>query len=163
MAVSIWHPHLKAVILLAMSHFTPWSSLLGGLLIGLSAVWLMGSIGRIAGISNIAHGLLQGLQRGPAEEWAWRLVFLIGMVAGATAYFTLTGQVANPRATLSPWLLLAGGLLVGWGTAQGNGCTSGHGVCGLGRLSVRSLAATLTFMGTGALTVFVVRHVLPHL
>jgi uncharacterized membrane protein YedE/YeeE len=145
-----------------MSSFTPVAGLIGGALIGLSAVLLLGGIGRLAGISNIAHGALRAMLQGQTSDWAWRLVFLAGMVGSASLYFALTGAVVNPRAHAAPWLLVGGGLLVGYGTSLGNGCTSGHGVCGLGRLSVRSLAATLTFMATGALTVFVVRH-LAHL
>lgn len=143
-----------------MSEFTPVASLVGGALIGISSVLMLGGIGRLAGISNIAHGLVSGLRRHlPRSEWLWRLVFMMGMVAGAWAYFTVTGAVVNPRVHYPPVLLIAGGLLVGYGTSLGNGCTSGHGVSGLGRLSVRSLVATLTFMATGGLTVFVARHI----
>lgn len=145
-----------------MDNFTPWSSLAGGLLIGLAAVALMGTIGRVAGISQIAQGALGLLRHEPREDRAWRLTFLIGLIVGASAFIWLAGPTSAPRANLPAWILVAGGLLVGWGTSQGHGCTSGHGVCGLGRLSVRSLVATLTFMATGALTVFVVRHVLTH-
>jgi uncharacterized membrane protein YedE/YeeE len=144
-----------------MSEFTPVAGLVGGTLIGVSSVVLLAGIGRLAGISNIAHGLVSGLrQHLPREEWLWRLVFLIGMIGASWAYFAFTGAVVNPRAHYSPVVLIIGGLLVGYGTSLGNGCTSGHGVCGLGRLSLRSLAATLTFMATGGLTVFVVRHLL---
>lgn len=143
-----------------MDNFTPWHSLAGGLLIGLAALALMGAIGRVAGISQIAQGALGLLPHAPREDRAWRLAFLIGLIVGASVFTWLIGQTGAQRPNLSPWTLVLGGLLVGWGTSQGHGCTSGHGVCGLGRLSLRSLVATLTFMTTGALTVFVVRHVL---
>ncbi len=142
-----------------MSQFTPWSGLLGGLLIGTSAVALFASLGRLAGISNMAHGLLDGWHEADGNR-AWRAAFLLGMIGASSAYFLLTGQAVSHRSSLSSWSLVLGGLLVGWGTSQGNGCTSGHGVCGLARLSPRSLVATLTFMLSGALTVFLVRHVL---
>jgi uncharacterized membrane protein YedE/YeeE len=145
-----------------LTSFTPLSGLIGGILIGLSATGLLLGIGRLAGISSIAHGVIDGLQGlGVLDEWAWRLVFLTGLVLGAWAWFAWTGAVVNPRQHMSPLVLVASGLLVGWGTSMGHGCTSGHGVCGLGRRSLRSLVATLTFMATGALTVFVTRHVLP--
>lgn len=143
-----------------MSEFTPIAGLIGGALIGTSAVVLLGGIGRLAGISNIAHGLLEGLLQSRPNEWRWRLVFLIGLVGGAWAYFALTGATVNPRLQYPPALLIGGGLLVGYGTSLGNGCTSGHGVCGLGRLSIRSLVATLVFMATGGLTVWLIRHVI---
>ena len=128
--------------------------LFGGILIGLAAVLLLWSIGRIAGISGIASGALEGAR----GDRAWRIAFLAGMmIAGALALQFLP---APPRALTAPVpLLLAAGFLVGFGTRLGNGCTSGHGVCGLGRLSRRSLAAVLVFMGCAAVTTFVVRHV----
>lgn len=144
-----------------MSNFTPATGLIGGLLIGLSAVVLLAGTGRIAGISNIAHGLVDAWRTHQAHRvWLWRLLFLFGMVGGSWVWFAVTGRTANPRADLSPVLLIAAGLLVGYGTSLGNGCTSGHGVCGLGRLSLRSLAATAVFMVTGIATVFVTRHLL---
>lgn len=142
-----------------MSEFTPVAGLMGGALIGASAVALLAFTGRLAGISNIAHGLITSLRQGQPMESAWRFAFLLGMVAATWAYFQITGATVNPREHYPPGLLVLGGLLVGYGTSMGNGCTSGHGVCGLGRMSVRSLAATLTFMATGGLTVFVLRHV----
>lgn len=141
-----------------MSEFTPVAGLMGGALIGASAVVLLAFTGRLAGISNIAHGLITSMRQGKPLEAAWRFVFLLGMVAATWAYFRTTGATVNPRQHYPTGLLILGGLLVGYGTSMGNGCTSGHGVCGLGRLSVRSLAATLTFMATGGLTVFVLRH-----
>ena len=94
------------------------------------------------------------------QVWLWRLLFVVGMIAGTWIWFTATGRTVNPRADMHPVLLVVAGLLVGYGTSLGNGCTSGHGVCGLGRLSLRSLAATGVFMATGIATVFVVRHVI---
>ncbi len=132
------------------------ASLFGGILIGLSAALLLIGHGRVAGVSGVVGRLLE---RQPGER-GWRLWFLGGLLAGGLLY----ALVAPARATLphAPVpLTLAAGLLVGFGTRLGGGCTSGHGVCGIGRLSVRSIFATLTFMATGALTVFVVRHVLP--
>ena len=139
-----------------MENFTPVSALVGGLMIGASATLLLWLNGRIAGISNIARGVL---------EWrpgdiAWRLLFLGGLVAGAGLYYGLFGNAPVPRADFPVWLLGVGGVLVGFGTALGSGCTSGHGVCGLGRLSVRSLVATSIFLATGILATYVVRHVL---
>jgi hypothetical protein len=132
--------------------FTPVSALLGGALIGLAATLLLWSLGRIAGVSGILNGVLeQPLGRG------WRIAFLAGLVAAAGTWFAISG--ARPRADFPlPWLV-AGGLLVGFGTRLGSGCTSGHGICGLARLSPRSLVAVLVFMGTGFATVFVLRHV----
>ncbi|MEJ5895678.1 MAG: YeeE/YedE family protein [Aquabacterium sp.] len=144
-----------------MSNFTPVTGLIGGLLIGLSAVVLLAGTGRIAGISNIAHGLIDAWRTHQARQvWLWRLLFVLGMIVGTWIWFTATGRTVNPRADMHPVLLVVAGLLVGYGTSLGNGCTSGHGVCGLGRLSLRSLAATGVFMATGIATVFVVRHVI---
>ena len=134
-----------------MANWIP--ALAGGALIGVSAALLLLWLGRIAGISGILGGLLR---RGP--DRAWRAAFLAGLMgAGALAMHGL-GQ-ATPSPAAPPVLLLAG-LLVGYGTSLGNGCTSGHGVCGLGRLSTRSLAAVLVFMATAFATVYVTRHVL---
>jgi hypothetical protein len=134
-----------------MYHFTPLSALLGGLLIGASACLLLLFNGRIAGIS----GILGGIAVPRSGEVAWRVLFLAGLLAGgALAVRFLPG--AFGEATVGPWApLLAAGFLVGFGTRLANGCTSGHGVCGLGRLSGRSLWATLTFMATGMITVLV--------
>lgn len=129
-------------------------ALAGGVLIGLSAVLLLWLAGRVAGVSGIAGGVLLP-QRG---DVAWRVAFLGGMVAAGGAVMALWPDAPQPRMGASPWLLGVAGVLVGFGTRMGNGCTSGHGVCGLGRLSVRSLAAVLVFMATAIATVFVVRH-----
>ena len=129
------------------------SGLAGGVMIGAAAVLLLWSIGRIAGISGIASGAVEG----PRGDRAWRLAFLAGMVlAGAVA---LQFVPAPPRAQSgSTALLLSAGFLVGYGTRLGNGCTSGHGVCGLGRLSRRSLAAVFVFMGFAMATTYLMRH-----
>ncbi|MEP5764249.1 MAG: YeeE/YedE family protein [Halieaceae bacterium] len=129
--------------------------LTGGLLIGAAAVALLYCLGRIAGIS----GILWGAVSGQADN-AWRWLFLCGLVLGAALYHQLSGAPAPTPAALDwPWAV-SGGLLVGFGTKLGSGCTSGHGVCGIGRLSTRSLVATLVFMATGILTVYLLRHVL---
>lgn len=136
--------------------FTPGTALIGGALLGLAAVLLLVFNGRIAGISGIAGGLLQ---RGAPGDRAWRLAFVLGLVAAPVLY---RGLAALPEISIeADWLVLVvAGLLVGFGSRYGSGCTSGHGVCGLSRLSPRSLAATLTFMAAGFAAVYVVRHVL---
>ncbi|MCF7223357.1 YeeE/YedE family protein [Marilutibacter chinensis] len=133
------------------TEFTPVSALAGGALIGLAATWLLAALGRIAGVSGVLNNAIES-----GEGRGWRLAFLIGLVLGAGAWFAFTG--ATPRSGFPPPLLIAGGLLVGFGTRLGNGCTSGHGICGLARLSRRSLVAVAIFMTAGAATVFVVRH-----
>ena len=139
-----------------MENFTPLSALIGGCLIGAAVGLLLWLNGRIAGISGVLGGLLQGK---PGER-AWRLAVPAGLVLGPLLYVAIEGEAKPLTVTNSLPLLIAGGLLVGFGTRLGNGCTSGHGVCGLARLSGRSLAATVSFFITAALTVFVVRHVL---
>lgn len=139
-----------------MHDFTPWTSLLGGLLIGLSAGLLLFGIGRIAGISGIFGGLLV---RRPGDV-AWRLAFVLGLVTGGLAMVSVAPELFAVRIDRSLGALAIAGLLVGFGTRMANGCTSGHGVCGLSRLSPRSLVATLTFMLTGAITVFITQHLL---
>ena len=135
------------------THFTPWASLAGGVLIGVAAAMLVLLNGRIAGISGIVGGLLTP-RRG---EIAWRLAFVAGLFA-APLLLLLFGQEASPRIDAGFGMLVAAGLLVGIGTSYGSGCTSGHGVCGLSRLSPRSLAATAAFMLAGIATVFIARH-----
>ncbi|MFN3885844.1 MAG: YeeE/YedE family protein [Aquabacterium sp.] len=131
--------------------------LLGGLLIGTAATLLLAGLGRIAGISSITFDLLERHTR--RTGWAWRAAFVAGLVGAGWLWQAASGQALASDRDM-PWpVLVISGLLVGWGTSLGSGCTSGHGVCGLGRLSLRSLAAVLTFMGTGAMTVFVARHV----
>lgn len=139
-----------------MENFTPVSALAGGLLIGVSAALLLWLNGRIAGISGIAGGLISGA----ASDRAWRALFLIGLIGGVALYRLAGGPLEEIELTPSLPLLAAGGLLVGIGTRIGGGCTSGHGVCGLGRLSPRSIAATVTFIVAAGATVFVVRHIL---
>jgi len=132
-------------------------ALIGGALIGLSAVLLMAFSGRIAGISGIVGGLLPPK---PADDLAWRVAFIVGLLLAPVilAFFTGDDRIGAP--TVGPALLIAAGFLVGAGSALGNGCTSGHGICGLSRLSPRSAAAVATFMATAIITVSVVRHVL---
>ena len=125
--------------------------LIGGVLLGLSAMWLLLSLGRIAGISGIAWGSLAGPER------VWRALFLLGLVVGGLVTHNVIGQPVPAESTASLWLITASGLLVGLGTRMGVGCTSGHGVCGLGRRSPRSLVATLTFMTLGVITVFIIQ------
>ncbi len=128
-------------------------ALVGGMLIGLASVLLYIGLGRIAGISGISSEALMGA---PGSGWRW--AFLTGLVLGGAVF--AHGLGIGPMVLRSPVLLIAAGLLVGWGTVYGSGCTSGHGVCGLARGSLRSLVAVLTFMGSGALTVYITRHVL---
>ena len=136
-------------------HFTPWASLSGGILIGLATALLLLANGRVAGVSGILGGLLR-----PARgDVAWRVAFVLGLFVAPIVWLAMR---AMPPAQIdhSPALLAVGGLLVGIGTRFGNGCTSGHGVCGIARLSPRSLLATACFMAAGFVTVFIVRHVL---
>ncbi len=137
------------------ANFTPWASLAGGALIGLAAALFVLFNGRIAGISGILGGLLQW----PKGDIAWRIAFLLGLVGAPLAY-SLFLPLPTVRIDADTVTLVAAGLLVGVGTRYGSGCTSGHGVCGLSRLSPRSLVATLTFMAAGFVTVFVVRHLI---
>ena len=135
--------------------FTPVASAAGGALIGLSAVLLMALKGRIAGVSGIASRLLPPYED---REFAGRLAFVVGLVAVPALVWLANGRLPEQTIEAGMPVLVVAGLLVGFGSVWGNGCTSGHGVCGLSRLSVRSLVATVTFMATGILTVFVVRH-----
>jgi uncharacterized protein len=135
--------------------FTPIASAVGGALIGLAAVLLMAFQGRIAGVSGIASRLLPPYED---REFAGRLAFVAGLVAAPVLVWLATGRFPQQTIEAGMPVLIAAGLLVGFGSVWGNGCTSGHGVCGLSRLSVRSLVATATFMVTAILTVFVVRH-----
>lgn len=139
-----------------MENFTPVSGLIGGALIGAASVGLALTLGRIAGISGIVAGLFD---RRPAEV-VWRAAFVAGLVIGPIVFGLAGGNVSTVSVTGSLPLLIVGGLIVGFGTRLGGGCTSGHGVCGLARLSPRSLVATPIFMAVAGLTVFVLRHVL---
>ena len=135
------------------THFTPWTSLAGGVMLGLAAALLLLLFGRVLGISGIVDGALAARDR----EFGWRATFLLGLFAAPTA-LRLFFVPTSPNLDM-PWALLAtAGLLVGFGARLGSGCTSGHGICGLSRLSSRSLVAVLTFMSAGFVTVFVVRH-----
>jgi len=136
-----------------MENFTPVSALIGGVLIGLSSAMFLWLNGRIAGISGIAAGALTL----HTSESSWRFLFLIGLVAGVGIYRFAGGPLEDIQITSSLPLLIVGGLLVGFGTRMGAGCTSGHGVCGLARFSPRSLVATLTFMVVAAVTLIAVR------
>ncbi len=137
-----------------MTNFTPWSALFGGALIGISASLLLLLNGRVAGISGIVGGLLQPRR----EETSWRALFVAGLLVGGLVLFLLRPAWFGAAPVSLP-LAIVGGLFVGFGTRLGSGCTSGHGGCGLSRFSGRSLAATMTFMATGALAAFVMQHV----
>ena len=138
------------------THFTPLTALCGGLLIGLSATVLLLLNGRIAGVSGIVGGLLQ---RYKAGDFAWRVAFVLGLVLAPVLY-RLFAELPESRIDAGWAMLVVAGVLVGFGSRLGSGCTSGHGVCGLSRLSPRSLVATATFMTTGFVAVYVVRHLL---
>jgi uncharacterized membrane protein YedE/YeeE len=137
------------------SAFTPWSSLAGGLLIGIAAATLALFNGRIAGISGIIGGLL----RLPKGDSGWRAAFVIGLI-GAPLLYALAFTLPRPEINAGYGSLILAGLMVGIGTRYGAGCTSGHGVCGLSRLSPRSAVATLAFMGAGFVTVYLLRHLI---
>ena len=139
-----------------MENFTPVSAAIGGLLIGLSAALLWVAKGRIAGISGILGGF-GALRPG---DIAWRAIFLVGLMTAPLLYGAAGGALPESASHTGPTLLIVAGLLVGFGTRLGSGCTSGHGVCGLARLSPRSLAATALFMVSAAVTVFVVRYLI---
>jgi uncharacterized membrane protein YedE/YeeE len=136
--------------------FTPLQSLGGGALIGLAAVLLMATVGRIMGATGVLAGVLQ-----PKDwsDWAWRASVLAGMITGPLVLKAVTGELPVVQVPGSSVMLMIGGLIVGVGVTFGTGCTSGHGVCGMARLSPRSIAATLTFMLTTVITVYLVRHV----
>ncbi len=137
-----------------MTEFTPLSSLVGGLLIGLAAVWLMAANGRIAGVSGILGRLLPPDRDGTAPA---RVAFIVGLIV-APMLLVLSGGTLQQTLSGNLPLLVVAGLLVGFGSTIGSGCTSGHGVCGLSRLSKRAFAATLVFMAAGMITVYVARH-----
>jgi uncharacterized membrane protein YedE/YeeE len=139
-----------------MTHFTPFSALAGGLLIGLAAILLLWLNGRIAGISGIAGGLWAGV---PGDR-LWRVMFLAGLLIGAALWVAAKGGAAMPRVGFPPWLLVPAGLAVGYGTSMAGGCTSGHGICGIARFSMRSVVATGVFVSVGIVAAFIVRHLL---
>jgi uncharacterized membrane protein YedE/YeeE len=139
-----------------METFTPLSSLIGGMLIGLSASLLLWSDGKIAGISGIVGGLLNPVK----QDTSWRIAFLAGLLCGGALFMIAAPDVFTISIARSTGALLVAGVLVGFGTRLGNGCTSGHGVCGISRFSPRSLVATVVFMAAGMATVFLVNHIL---
>ena len=138
-------------------NFTPLSALAGGILIGLSAVLLLTVNGRIAGISGILHGLVAPEK---PDDLDWRILFLAGLIAAGFLYRLLNGMDNSIVLEASIPIVGVGGILTGIGTAVGSGCTSGHGICGLAQRSSRSLAATISFMLVGGITVFILRHVI---
>ncbi|ATG46942.1 hypothetical protein CEW89_04785 [Celeribacter ethanolicus] len=139
------------------TEFTPWVSLFGGMLIGTAAVLLMAFQGRIFGATGILAGFLTPAN---SSDWAWRAVLLAGMMTGPLAFMLFTGHMPEVEVPVSKLALIVGGFIVGIGVTYGSGCTSGHGVCGMSRLSPRSIVATLSFMASTAVTVFIIRHVL---
>lgn len=138
-----------------MENFTPVSGLVGGLLIGVAVALMLLLNGRLAGIS----GIVGGLATPKAGDTGWRVAFVAGLLLGPLVYVLVTGGPALVHMLASPPAILVGGLLVGFGTRMGSGCTSGHGVCGLALFSLRSVVATAVFFGVAMLTVFLTRHV----
>ena len=136
--------------------FTPFASFGGGLLIGLGAVLLMLGLGRILGATGIMSGLVFAES---GSEFSWRAAMVLGMILAPGVIFAVTGSMPQITVPVNPLMIAVGGVIVGFGASLGSGFTSGHGVCGLSRLSVRSLVAVPTFMATAALTVFLIRHV----
>ena len=137
--------------------FTPWHSLAGGALIGLAATLLMLGRGRIFGATGILSGLISA---GAEQDRSWRLFLLLGMISGPVVLMLFSGQMPAVQVPGSGLMLAIGGVLVGIGVTFGSGCTSGHGVCGLARMSPRSVVAVATFMATTAATVYILRHVI---
>lgn len=136
--------------------FTPFASIGGGILIGLGAVLLMLGLGRILGATGIMSGLVFAENR---SEFSWRAAMAAGMILSPSLIFLVTGRMPEISVPVSPLMIVIGGIIVGFGASLGSGCTSGHGVCGLSRLSVRSIVAVPTFMATAAVTVYLIRHV----
>ncbi len=139
-----------------MENFNLISALFGGALIGLSITLLLLFNGRMAGISGIMNGVFNS----PKNERTWRLVFLSGLVIGAIVFHAFSPDTFAPRQGYPLWLIAVGGFLVGIGTRLGSGCTSGHGICGIANGSKRSILATLTFMGSGVITVYFIKHIM---
>lgn len=137
-----------------MENFTPISALLGGALIDISVSLLLLFNGRMAGISGIMNGVFSA----PKKEEVWRTLFLVGLIIGAALFQFLTQDSLSAREGYPLWLIIIGGFLVGFDTRLGSGCTSGHGICGIANFSIRSIGATLTFMASGMLTVFILKH-----
>jgi uncharacterized protein len=140
------------------ANFTPWSSLTGGIVLGIASALFILINGRILGISGILGGLLPP----KIGDTSWRIAFLLGMFAAPTVFHAVVPAeyITAPRIEATEWMIVVAGLLVGIGTRYASGCTSGHGVCGLSRLSPRSLVATASFMSAGFVTVYVVRHLI---
>ena len=136
--------------------FTPVASFGGGLAIGLGAVLLMLGLGRIMGATGVLSGIAFPENR---SELAWRAALVVGMILAPGLIYLVSGAMPELSVPVSPAMIVVGGVIVGLGASLGSGCTSGHGVCGLSRLSIRSLVAVPTFMATGAITVFLIRHV----
>ncbi|HCE3306059.1 TPA: YeeE/YedE family protein [Vibrio parahaemolyticus] len=137
-----------------MLNVIPWESLFGGILLGISATILLLVNGKITGISGIMNGIMSPKK----GDYSWRLLFAVGMIAGGLISVLMLGVAVPSTANLSLGMVIAAGLLVGIGTRLGNGCTSGHGICGMGRLSKRSIVATCVFMAVAGLTVLVRLH-----
>ncbi len=137
--------------------FTPWLSLGGGALIGIASVLLMATLGRIMGATGVLAGVMAPDNR---EDWLWRAVLLLGMISGPAVVWMFSGAMPDVQVPVSMTMLLIGGFIVGVGVTYGGGCTSGHGVCGMARLSPRSFVATLTFMIATFATVYVIRHLI---
>lgn len=137
--------------------FTPFASLGGGILIGIASVLLMGGFGRVMGATGILAGFLIPKDR---EDWAWRASLLAGMVTAPVLYLLVSGDAVVVQVPVSTTAMIVGGLIVGAGVTYGGGCTSGHGVCGMARLSTRSITATVVFMVTAVATVYITRHVI---
>jgi len=140
-----------------ITEFTPWASLIGGGLIGLASALLMVFQGRIFGATGILAGFIAPAS---SSDWSWRALLLAGMVSGPLAYYLVAGNMPEIQTPVSRTMLIIGGVIVGIGVTFGSGCTSGHGVCGMARFSRRSFVATLTFMITTGITVYVVRHLI---
>jgi uncharacterized membrane protein YedE/YeeE len=144
---------------IAWEQFTPFTAISGGLLIGLASVLLMAGIGRIAGVTGILAGIFTGLFQTNKSEWPWRLAFILGLAISPFLY-SLFAELPAIDMQLDWSAILFAGLIVGFGTRLGSGCTSGHGVCGISRLSPRSIIATIVFMAAGFATVALIRHIL---
>lgn len=139
------------------TEFTPFLSLGGGVLIGLAAVLLMLTLGRVAGATGILSGIFFPSDK---NDWGWRMAVIVGMISAPVATILLTGTTPLIQIPISTTAIIIGGFIVGIGVTLGNGCTSGHGVCGMARLSPRSIIATLTFMATTGITVYIIRHII---
>ena len=153
---------LRQELVLEVAEFEALLPLAGGLSIGLAATLLLMLSGRIAGVCGIAFGVLTELTSGAPRfsEISWRVLFIVGLVGGAALYHFISGAPMPKVDNVSIGVLISGGFIVGLGTKIGSGCTSGHGVCGLGRLSLRSFVATCTFMLFGVISVYIFRHLL---